>query len=228
MTQQMQKDMKQTFSTSESGRSMVEILGMLAIAGILTTLSIIGFQYALQLSKENNTLDVVDKTTSGAITGLMETSFNPDLKDVPVDAELVVSNVNIKADGQTVETVMGTDIRVYRTDEDELEFELENITYSVCEKLLNRTANYTSARLAEEDKEWDGVRIDESREVKREFCKRVDAMERRPLRPGPERNEHANMVLCYSKTGTGCGLPERTDTPCADGVNNGDKYPGTA
>ena len=185
---------------TESGRSMVEILGMLAIVGILSGLSIIGFQYAMQLTKENSTLDVVDKTTSGAITGLMETKFNPELKEAPIDAELVVSNVDVKSDGHTVETALGTDIVVYRPDEDELEFTLENITYSVCERLLNRTANYTSARPMDEKTAWNGVRIDSSREEKRAFCQRIDAMERRPLRPGAEVNEEANMVLCYSMT----------------------------
>ena len=79
----------------ESGRSMVEILGMLAIAGILTTLSIVGFRYALQVSREDNTLDIVNKTASGAITGILESQFNTDLKGAPIPANLVISNVSV-------------------------------------------------------------------------------------------------------------------------------------
>ena len=45
------------FSNSDSGRSMVEILGVLAIIGILSVGGLVGYQMAIQKSQKNKCLD---------------------------------------------------------------------------------------------------------------------------------------------------------------------------
>ena len=48
-----------THNTTQSGRSMVELLGVLAIIGILTILGIIGYKYAMEKQRANWVIEEV-------------------------------------------------------------------------------------------------------------------------------------------------------------------------
>ena len=52
----------------ESGRSMVEMLAVLAIIGVLTIAGIVGYSYAMQLFREAETYDDVSVTVAGSRT----------------------------------------------------------------------------------------------------------------------------------------------------------------
>jgi len=69
---------------SESGRSMVEMLGVLAIAGILTIGGIAGFNYAMDRAKANDILDGVNKRAV-ALSPLV--LLGNDIADNALDAE---------------------------------------------------------------------------------------------------------------------------------------------
>ncbi|MBQ7413534.1 MAG: hypothetical protein IJV07_04615, partial [Alphaproteobacteria bacterium] len=142
----------------QSGRSMTEILGVLAIMGVLTIGGILGYRYAIYLTRENQTLDIINKTIAGSRTGLGEYllgSRSTEMKAVM--AEQVISGVTIDADGYTIKTPLSTDIGVWLPGSGEIEITLDNITYSVCRRLLNDTHEYSSAYINRDGQHWDGV-----------------------------------------------------------------------
>ena len=59
---------KRRYGNGQSGRSMIEMLGVLAIVGILAVVGIVGYQYALRLYRIAETYDEVSVTVSGART----------------------------------------------------------------------------------------------------------------------------------------------------------------
>ncbi len=64
----------QEIKWTESGRSMVEMIGVLAVVGLLSIAGITGLQYSLQLRAENDTVNAFAIAVTGAKTAeLMET-----------------------------------------------------------------------------------------------------------------------------------------------------------
>ncbi len=54
------KQMDKTENVEHTGRSMVEMLGVLAIVGVLTTTALYGFDYAIRVWKTNQTMTDVN------------------------------------------------------------------------------------------------------------------------------------------------------------------------
>ena len=54
---------------AQIGRSLVEMLGVLAVIGILSVLGLVGFSYAMEKWRENETLNYYSKIVAGARTG---------------------------------------------------------------------------------------------------------------------------------------------------------------
>ena len=195
---------------------MVEILGVLAIMGVLTLGGILGYRYAIYLTRENQTIDIINKTIAGSRTGLSEYLFGSASTEMQaVLAEQVISDATIDADEYTIKTPLLTDVGVWLPGGGEIEITLDNITYNVCRRLLNETHEYSSAYLNRNGQQWDGVYPEDSRDYKEAFCARVDTMKRTPYLPGADVNGDASIVLCYAQGEGGCVLEDRTDTPCA-------------
>ena len=68
-------------TTNESGRSMVEMLGVLAIAGILSIVGIAGFRYAMNKHYTNELINEVNKRAYLCSADLLLNKNNTSLKD---------------------------------------------------------------------------------------------------------------------------------------------------
>ena len=117
----------------QKGRSLVELLGVLSIAGVLAISGIYGFQYAMEKWRENETLDRFAKVVAGARTSRIledenegyQTKYRRDIVDgvevhtayaetdepwfhrQHVDIKKVISNVGDDADGDDAERPEG-------------------------------------------------------------------------------------------------------------------------
>lgn len=70
---------RKSVPVSESrGRSMVEMLGVLSLSGLIVLAGLAGFQYALEVHRENETLNRFSKVVAGARTGRLLENYGPD------------------------------------------------------------------------------------------------------------------------------------------------------
>ncbi len=128
----------------ESGRSMVEMLGVLAIMGILTIGGIAGFNYAMDKSKANDILDGVNKR---AIALSSYTLLGMNISNTTLDAEfsnrIGDATVALSPDGAGFKlTVSG-------------------LTNSVCDKVLDNGLKMASQISLGETTVWEqGVKSD--------------------------------------------------------------------
>ena len=200
----------------ETGRTMVEILGVLAIVGILSVVSIFMYIYLMGVYRENETLDVIDKMAVGAYTSKDKGEEGAGIGN-KLPANVISSGIE-QRDEYTLDTRLGTAVSAFRLSENEYEVYLENISYGVCKKVLNGTSDYVSAYLNRTS--GDGIYVGDSEEDKDAFCERVDAFKRQvPYINVQENNPNANMILCYSLSDEGCDIPYTpppppTELPC--------------
>ena len=136
--------MNKIFLQNESGRSMVEMLGVLAIMGILTIGGIAGFNYAMDKSKANDILDGVNKRAI-ALSPLM--LLGNDISNNALDAEFGTtigdSGVALVADAT------GFDLTV------------NHVSKNVCDNVLNGGLKSASEIMLGNDKIWvKGVKSD--------------------------------------------------------------------
>ncbi len=136
--------MNKIFLQNESGRSMVEMLGVLAVMGILTIGGIAGFNYAMDKSKANDILDGVNKRAI-ALSPLMLLGMN--ISSTTLDAEfsnrIGDATVALSPDGAGFKlTVSG-------------------LTNSVCDKVLDNGLKMASKISLGETMVWEhGVKYD--------------------------------------------------------------------
>ncbi len=64
----MRKKLESSKVVEQKGRSLVELLGVLAVAGVLSVAGLYGFGYAMEKWRENETLDRYAKVVAGART----------------------------------------------------------------------------------------------------------------------------------------------------------------
>ncbi|MGN1062807.1 MAG: Tfp pilus assembly protein FimT/FimU, partial [Alphaproteobacteria bacterium] len=64
--------------TKQSGRTMTEMLGVLAIIGIISITALKGFEYAMERYRENETLNRFAKVVAGARTGRLLENYGLD------------------------------------------------------------------------------------------------------------------------------------------------------
>ena len=209
----------------ESGRSMVEMLGVLAVIGVLSVVGVWMYLYLMGVYKENETLNIIDKVAVGAYTSNdKEGGESEEIGRMPADG--ITSGVT-QIDAYTLDTPLKTRVSAYRLSGGVYEVELKNVSYAVCERVLNDTADYISAYLDRASGE--GVYIGDTEEDKTAFCERVDSLKReRPYIRTAIENPDANMILCYSLDGESCDIPYTpppppTDRACGT-VAHGEKY----
>ena len=108
----MRKKLESSKVLEQKGRSLVELLGVLAVAGVLSVAGLYGFGYAMEKWRENETLDRYAKVVAGARTSQILEGENEgyrtkylvsadgithELRDAferqPVDIRKVISNV---------------------------------------------------------------------------------------------------------------------------------------
>ena len=167
---------------NERGRSMVEILGVLAIIAVLTVGGIIGYTYAMDYYRENETLDQYTKTIVGAMTGRILENYGPEAEDIgPIEVPLaeIISGVKQK-DDWTFETTTGSDVWVEVNNSQSFSVHGLNTTYGVCKKLLeaHRALGFTYVSIAGSGAAYFPGSM--SNEAIDGFCIQVDPEKRRP------------------------------------------------
>ena len=106
---------------SDSGRSMVEMLGVLAIIGSLSMLMLYGFKYAIFRYRVGQTLTQISAMVAGAKTIDLDKLSDDDIKEDPttgnlyIPANLVISDVQFKEeDPFHIITPLNAEVAVYQ------------------------------------------------------------------------------------------------------------------
>ena len=121
----------------EKGRSMVEMLGVLAVIGVLTVTGIVGMQYAMQIHKENETLNVFSVATAGARTAnLMQNYIYSCDGHYPCTVK-PKSVISTKYDMRDTDfsTAVGSPMMVRIEDTDGYTVRIRGISKEVCESI---------------------------------------------------------------------------------------------
>ncbi|MBR6675479.1 MAG: type II secretion system protein [Alphaproteobacteria bacterium] len=105
---------------SESGRSMVEMLGVLAIIGTLSILMLYGFQYAIFRYRVGQTLTQISTMVAGAKTLNLDNVSDSELEEdeignLYIPAKYVISDVHFKKDDPYyIITPLNAEVAVYQ------------------------------------------------------------------------------------------------------------------
>ena len=129
--------------SAESGRTMVEIILVLAIMGVLSVVSIYLYLYLMGKHRENETLNVIDKVVVGTYT-----SEKPQEIFDEEGERLLVNRISsgIEAlDEYTLNTPLKTHISAYQIENGVYEVRLSNVSYGVCQRVLTGSSDYISA-----------------------------------------------------------------------------------
>ena len=108
-------------SQNERGRSMVEILGVLAVIGVLSIGGIQGYRYAMEKHRANDIVNEVNLRTRDT-WNMYQTKDLPDEEEITEWADM---------------TQTGFPIGVYPRSEILFDVEVENVPNGVCKKVLN-------------------------------------------------------------------------------------------
>ena len=98
---------KNTMKKNESGRSMVEMLGVLAIIGVLSIGGIAGYTLAMNRYRANEILDTAAKL---AVVSMSASDKSATLSDLGIDS-LAGGTFKTAADGTVTITVASDDVR---------------------------------------------------------------------------------------------------------------------
>ena len=191
----------------ESGRSMIEMLATLVIVGILSISALWGYRYAIEVHKENETVDWVVKSIVGARTGFIADKYGEQAEEdgsVRVPIKEVISGVTYlepETDGVVYGFTTPTQAKVSVDVIDQKTFEVyvDEMTWNVCRKLLRANLEYTSAKLVKEETPHFVYTTSSSDEIN-DFCEIVDPAKRRPSQPvsnDPNVEQGVSFVLCF-------------------------------
>ena len=191
----------------ESGRSMIEMLATLVIVGILSISALWGYRYAIEVHKENETVDWVVKSIVGARTGFITDKYGEQAEEdgsVRVPIKEVISGVTYlepETDGVVYgfTTPTQAEISVDVIDQKTFEVYVDEMTWNVCRKLLGANLEYTSAKLVKEETPHFVYTTSSSDEIN-DFCEIVDPAKRRPSQPvsnDPNVEQGVSFVLCF-------------------------------
>jgi Tfp pilus assembly protein FimT len=84
----MNTSSKSIFQTPESGRSMVEMLGVLAIIGVLSVGAIAGYSKAMNKYKMNKTVDQISNIVANLRTAFATTGNYSSLASNPIETAI--------------------------------------------------------------------------------------------------------------------------------------------
>ena len=206
---------------SESGRTMVETLTTLAFIGLLTVGAVTGFRYAMEVHKENQSVDWVVKTIVGSRTGFMLEKYGEEAeaenKDVSVPMPEVISGVDFNAAPgvavpYTYTTPLASEVSVRVINRDAFEVDMTNVSFGVCQKLLRGNLEYKVAYVT--NAAGQQVLPSASAEAKEDFCRLIDENERKPSDPGDVNAGSLPLTLCFSQYGDACGVDDEPNNGC--------------
>ena len=135
---------------TQSGRSMVEMLCVLAIIGVLSVIGVVGIQYAMQIYKENETVNAFSVATAGARTAELMQSYIYTCEDFPcvVKPKSVISTkYDMREDDFT--TAIGSPVQVRIEDEKGYTVRIRGISREVCESIKSGDWGETCAGIDE-------------------------------------------------------------------------------
>lgn len=206
----------------ESGRTMVEALAVLAIMGVLTVGGIIGFKYAMEVNKENESIDWVVKTIVGSRTGFLLEQYGEKaeagvVQRVPI-AEVISGVPFNAAPGVQVSysytTPLESEVSVDVINKYAFEVDMTNVSYGVCTKLLNGPLEYQCA-YKKNDRQAGEILPGDSKEKKDAFCEKIDPKKRTPFNPEGDESDVSpgDLRMCFSPSLRYCGGPSLPGTP---------------
>ncbi len=199
---------------TESGRTMSETLATLVVMGILTIGGVVGIKYAMEVHKENESIDWVVKTIVGSRTGFLLEQYGEkaekekDVQKVPI-AEVISGVPFNPAPGAEVSysytTPLGSKVSVDVINKYAFEVDMANVSYGVCIKLLNGPLEYQCAYKRDDRKTFE-VLPDSSKEEKAALCAKIDPKKRTPFNPeGDESTEDPwDLTMCFSSNSEHC------------------------
>lgn len=106
--------------TSETGRSIVELLGVLALMGVLSLALLQGYKYAIYRNRVGQTLSQISTAVAGARTADLQKIAAAELisdeaDNVFIPVKYVISDVQFKdGDPYSFTTPLNADVSVYR------------------------------------------------------------------------------------------------------------------
>ncbi len=120
----------------QKGRTMVEMLGVLAVIGVLTITGIVGMQYAMQVHKENETLNAFSVATAGARTANLMQNYIYSCDEIPcvVDPKQVISTKYEMTDKDFI-TAVNAPVRVRIEDTNGYTVRIRGISKELCESI---------------------------------------------------------------------------------------------
>ena len=121
---------------NESGRTLTEMLGILAIMGVLTIGGVAGFNYAMDKHACNQVLDAATKRAVLYTINPHQTT----LGDFPSEEQL--------SDGRILNTVVTSDEALYTG---QFGIEVLGVSSSVCQKLGDMVGDKTVLRKVDPD-----------------------------------------------------------------------------
>lgn len=183
----------------DSGRSMVEILGVLAIVAVLTIGGIIGYGYAMDYYRENETLDAYNKTAAGSLTGRIMENYGSEAEasgSVSVPFSEVISGVD-KVNDYIFRTAVGARIEVKVNNSHSFSIHAADMSYGACRKLvMARDLGYTYAYVDDGGASFASALSNP--DAAGTFCAEVDS----DKLPG---GDNTDFVMCFGGCEISCG-----------------------
>ncbi len=121
---------------TQSGRSMVEMIGVLSIIGVLSVMGIVTLQYVMQVYKENETVDAFSVAATGARTADLMENYIYSCEGFPciVKPKSVMPN-KFSTREEDFSTATGSPVQVQIENEKGYTVRIRGISREVCEKI---------------------------------------------------------------------------------------------
>lgn len=134
-----------THHISQSGRSIIELLGVLAIMGVLSIMMLYGYRYSIYRSRVSQTLSQISTVVAGSKTidlnNISESERRVDANgNTFIPVRYVISNVQIKPnDPYVFITPLNAQVSVYKDSQNVWRVQInytEQMSFGDCESLL--------------------------------------------------------------------------------------------
>lgn len=192
---------------NELGRSMVEMLGVLAIVGVLSAGALAGYSKAMQMHKMNRFTDDFNYFLGHALTFSVDSSTNPnaegDLDFSRAAQSLGLLNGALSLHGDKIYDVFQNFFQFYYVASQDghyrIRYQLTNSehTQRLCEQLLKIGQSYSQNLSAVTVYNFDGG-LQSSRSVKGDsFCNGADCLSKIGLKEMNELCSSCTTVKCY-------------------------------
>lgn len=171
--------MRQYLNGLESGKSMVEIIGVLIIIGVVTLTALLGYDQAMLMYRENETLDQYAKAVAGARTGFILEEFGDktvsggSYEAVRVPIRKIISSVQFDEGSESFTTPMGAQVFVDVETPKAFTAHIKGTTYNVCRKIVAADLGYDFAYKDTSGNNYYPMVLQNNKEVAEEFCRSV-------------------------------------------------------